>query len=518
MKRDVSRLECKNFDVLVIGGGINGSCIAHLSAAAGASVALIEKDDWASGASSASTKLLHGGLRYLENLEFDLVKESLRERSIQLKIAPHLSCPLAFIIPVYRGDARPLWMMQIGVKIYQYLSGRWSLGNHRRLTIDEIIAAAPGISRKGLLGGVEYFDAQMDDARMCLENVLMADKFGAVTANGIKAVEFICKNGRAIGVKARNEADGRTFEIRASRIIVAAGPWSDEIIQKDKPGALKRLRVTKGTHVIYEGQVASKAFLIQSRQDRRVFFMIPFKGHSLIGTTDTDYHGSPDDVTVDKADIDYLLKESSRVFPNLKFDHSKIIASFAGLRPLVADLGDPSRISRKHAIDVSRNGVFFVMGGKYTTYRSISEEVVKKALPQLTGKVMPLNEFRLYGSGDGLDARALAARYAVPVGTAAYLKGFYGCRAADVLELTLSDASLKNSICACSPVIAAQVVYARDVEMALGVEDVIRRRLGLAFVPCPEGACRLWIKKLMNRDSCTGSTNISIEKDGYDKF
>lgn len=502
MRRDVSRLENRNFDLLVVGGGINGAGIAHLAAAAGAVVALIEKDDWASGASSASTKLLHGGLRYLEHFEFDLVAESLRERSIQLKIAPHLSRALAFVIPVYRGDARPLWMMRIGVMLYQLLSGRWSLGRHRGLTKDEIMACAPGISREGLVGGVEYFDARMDDARMCLENVLMADHFGAVAANRVKAEDFIRENGRAVGVKARDALSGRLLEISAARIIVAAGPWSDEIIQKDQPDSPRRLRATKGVHVIYEGEVASKAFLIQSRQDRRVFFMIPFNGHSLIGTTDTDYHGDPDDVRVDEADIDYLLKEASRVFPAVTFDRSRIIASFAGLRPLVAEAGQPSRISRKHTVDMLRDGVYFLMGGKYTTYRAIAGEVIARVLPSLARKILPWEKFRLYGSGDTVqDVQVLAAEFGVSLETVGYLKGFYGSRAADVLALTKGDVLLKNRLCACSPVIAAQVVYARDVEMAVSAEDVIRRRLGLAFVPCRDGSCRRVINEMMKSAS-----------------
>ena len=499
MRRDIANFENRHFDLLVVGGGINGASIAHLAASAGASVALIEKDDWASGASSKSTKLLHGGIRYLEHFEFDLVAESLRERFIQLQIAPHLSKPLAFVIPVYRGDARPLWMMAIGVWMYQLLSGPWSLGRHRGLSKEELVKIAPGIAQNGLVGGVEYFDAQMDDARMCLENVLMAEKFGAVVANRLKLEEFILSDGRAVGIKARDMISGRFIEILASKIIVAGGPWSDEIIQKDDPRTPQRLRATKGAHVIYEGQVSSKAFLLQSRQDNRVFFMIPFRGHSLIGTTDTDYKGKPDAVTADEADIQYLLKEASRVFPNVTFERSKIISSFAGLRPLVTDKGHPSHISRKHALESSVNGVFYLMGGKYTTYRSITEDVIKKTMPHLALKIMPWQKFKLYGSDTGnIDAGEYAKEFGVSKETAAYLMGFYGCRAIDVLELTRRNASLKEPICDCSPIIAAQVAYARDIEMALSVDDVIERRLGLSYIPCKQGTCRCIIDKMMS--------------------
>ncbi|MEI6210386.1 MAG: glycerol-3-phosphate dehydrogenase/oxidase [bacterium] len=497
MRRDVSRFENRTFDLLVIGGGINGAAIAHLAAAAGASVALIEKNDWASGASSATTKLLHGGIRYLEQFELGLVRESLRERFIQLAIAPHLARSMGFVIPVYRTDTRPLWLMTLGVWIYQVLSGRWSLGKHRGLTRQEIEQRAPGIAREGLIGGVAYFDAQMNDARICLENVLMADHFGAVVANGVQAEAFIRSHGTVIGVQARDTCSNRSLEIRAARTVVAAGPWSDELIQKDLPGAPRRLRVTKGVHVIYDMPAPPQAFLLPSRQDNRVFFMIPFQGRTLIGTTDTDYTGSPDQVAAEEEDIHYLLREASRVFPEVTFERSRIIASFAGLRPLVVNAGNPSCISRQHALDRSASGVYFVMGGKYTTYRHIAEKVVQKVLPHLAHRVLPWHQFRLYGSGTSAhSAQALASQYGVSEETVRYLLSFYGSRAADVLELTLRDVTLKQAICSCSPAIAAQASYARDVEMARSARDILERRLGLSYLRCADGACRRKIEAL----------------------
>ena len=348
MIRDILVLPKNKFDLIVVGGGINGAAIAHLAAAVVLSVALLEKNDFASGTSSKSTKLLHGGIRYLENFEFDLVHEALKERFIQWQAVPYLVKPLAFVIPVYKNDARPLWMMKLGVWLYDFLSGKYKIGNHRFLSVAEITALAPGINADGLVGGVEYFDAQMDDARICLENVLMADKLGALAANYAQVEGFIKDDHqRAIGVRARDVLSGQQMDIFASRIIVTAGPWSDELIQKDVPLSVKRLRPTKGVHIVYQGEISSSAFLLQSRQDKRIFFVIPFKGNSLIGTTDTDYHQGPDSVKVEEADIQYLLQEASRVFPNINFDTSKIITTFAGLRPLVAEKGDPSKISRK---------------------------------------------------------------------------------------------------------------------------------------------------------------------------
>ncbi len=501
MIRDLARLTQGPLDLLVVGAGINGAAIAHLAAGAGARSALLEKGDFAGGTSSKSTKLLHGGIRYLENLEFDLVQESLKERHIQWQAAPHLVKPLSFIIPVYRHDPRPLWMMKAGVWLYDFLSGRCRIGAHRALSVDEILALAPGIQADGLVGGVEYFDAQMDDARICLENALMADAKGAAVANYVEVVDFI-KDGRgkAVGVKAKDLLGGNLLEIRAKTLIVTAGPWADALIRLDQPQAVGRLRLTKGVHIVYEDQIAPSAFLLQSRSDRRIFFVIPFKGHSLIGTTDTDDQQGPEKVRADEADIRYLLQEASRVFPHIRFDPSKIITTFAGLRPLVADQGHPSRVSRKHSIECSSSGIWFVMGGKYTTYRAIAEEAIQKAMPHLSSQMPHPSEFTLYGSGAGNEAlKLLSQRFDLPMELVKHVQGIYGSRFSDVLALAKGQASLKAKICTCSDTIAAQIVYARDVEMAQTPEDVIERRLGLSYLPCLSGDCRKFINAMFLR-------------------
>ena len=494
MIRDTSRLSNSKFDLIVVGGGINGAAIANLAAASGASVALLEKGDFASGTSSKSTKLLHGGIRYLENFEFDLVHEALRERFIQWQAAPYLVKPMPFVIPVYKNDARPLWMMKLGVWLYDLLSGKYRIGHHRFLSIADIASLAPGINTDGLVGGVEYYDAQMDDARLCLENVLMADLQGGAVANYVEVKDFIKDNNqRAIGVKAQDRLSGHLMDIFASKIIVTAGPWSDDLIEKDVPHSVKRLRPTKGVHIVYRGAISEHAFLLQSRQDRRVFFVIPFKGNSLIGTTDTDYNQGPDRVQVEESDIQYLLQEAGRVFPNINFDTSKIITTFAGLRPLVADKGDPSRISRKHAIESNFSGIYFVMGGKYTTYRAIAEEAIIKALPHLASKMPYGGQYALYGSGgSNEELKILSQRFEVPIELIRYLQGIYGSRFGDVLDIAQGNKKFKEQICSCSPAIAAQVVYAQEVEMAQTVEDVMDRRLGLAYLDCPtQNCCRM---------------------------
>lgn len=499
MIRDISRLTKNKFDLIVVGGGINGAAVAHLAALGGASVALLEKGDFAGGTSGRSTKLLHGGIRYLEHFEFDLVHESLKERFIQWQAVPYLVKPLPFVIPVYKNDARPLWMMQLGVWIYDLLSGKYRIEHHRFLSVADIMTLAPGINTDGLVGGVQYFDTQMDDARLCLENVLMADLKGAVVSNYVEVESFIKDNKqRAIGVEARDRLSDARMDIYASKIIVTAGPWADELIQKDAPHSVKRLRPTKGVHIVYRGKISPRAFLLQCHQDKRVFFVIPFRGNSLIGTTDTDYSKSPDSVEVEETDIQYLLQEAGRVFPHITFDRSKIITTFAGLRPLVADKGHPSRISRKHAIDRDSSGIYFVMGGKYTTYRAIAEQALLQAMPQLASKMPYAGQYALYGSGgSNEELKILSQRFEVPLELVRYLQGIYGSRFGDVLNIARGNDKLKARICSCSPAIAAQVIYARDVEMAQNTEDIMDRRLGSSYLDCPTKDCRRAIEEIL---------------------
>ncbi len=497
MKRDISQFSKSQYDLLIVGGGINGAAIAYMASLIGVKVALLEKNDFASGTSSKSTKLLHGGIRYLENLEFDLVAESLKERYIQYKNAPHLVKRLSFIIPVYKKDPRPLWMMKLGVWLYDVLSGSYSVGSYQNISRQKLINVVPQIRQEGLVGAVSYFDAQMDDIRICLENVLIAEEKGAHVANHAEVVEFLKENGKCTGVKARDVLTGKSFEVRAKTIVVTAGPWSDILLRKDSKKRGSRLRATKGVHILYKGQIFNQAFLIQSYSDKRIFFVIPFRGHSLIGTTDTDYGGSPDDVKPEQDEINYLFKEASRVFPQIVFKKENIITTFAGLRPLVHEKGSPSKISRKHSIEKSLAGIWYVLGGKYTTYRAIAKECVQKILPNLASKLPDDLKHPLYGSGEvKIDIRQVALRFGVSPEVVTYLIGFYGIRYWDVLKLIDEDSSLRVKLCECSLNIRAQVAYAVRVEMAQTFEDVFTRRLQLQYNDCSTKHCHKSVEEV----------------------
>lgn len=379
MNRSIEDFSKTHFDVLVVGGGINGAAIANLGAYNGLKVALLEKGEFGSGTSSRSSKLLHGGLRYLENFEFGLVRESLRERTIQLRSAPALTRSLGFLVPVYRDSSRPLWMVKLGVALYDWLSGAYLIERHQVLDVDAILRMAPHLKKEGLVGGVLYFDAQMDDQGLCVANVKSAEHQGAQVADYVKVEGFLRENGKTIGVKALDlrHPEHPFFKIRAKKVVVATGPWTNGLLRQDNRDAPLRVRTTKGVHFVYDDVFCEHAILLPIKTDGRVFFVIPWHGKTLVGTTDTDYSGDPDKVVVETEDLDYLIEELRRFFPDVSWDAAKITSSFAGLRPLVSEQGPASKISRKHRIETSFSGVVYVMGGKYTTYRKIAEDTLR---------------------------------------------------------------------------------------------------------------------------------------------
>ncbi len=478
MRRDLEKLKRQTFDLLVVGGGINGSAIAHLAALRGLKTALIEKKDFASGTSSKSSKLIHGGIRYLENFQFKLVREALRERYFHVQKVPHLVRPLAFVIPVYEGDKRPLWLMKVGVFLYDLLAGARSTGPHQSMDAETVLKREPGLRREGLLGGVLYYDALMDDARLCLENVLSADQRGAACANYLEVTGFLKENGRVAGVQVQDllEPDSSRFEIRAKRVVCCGGAWTHSLLMLDDPRAESRIRPTKGVHLVTSKKISKNALLIPSKRDNRIFFIIPWKGGTMIGTTDTDFRGNPDQVEADDSDIEYLLTETARVFPDAKLSRESVDVTFAGLRPLLKKSGNASSVSREHEVTETPSGLFFVTGGKYTTYRAVAEDFVNRLIsgPGIES---------LFGSGTLETAEVLASKFSVSTETAAYLLEKYGSRAVDILGLVKKDSSLGKQITQGHPAIFAQIPYSVDVEMAQTVEDVLARRLTLAYSP-----------------------------------
>jgi glycerol-3-phosphate dehydrogenase len=496
MKRDIAHCKDRVFDVLVVGGGINGAAIAHLAALNGLKVCLLEKDDFACGTSSKSTKIVHGGLRYLENFEFSLVKEALRERTALINNAPHLVHPLGFIVPVYKGDARPFWMIKFGIFLYDFLCGKHLIKKRRTLTAAEIIHLVQGIKAEGLVGGVMYYDGQMDDARLVLENVLCAADKGAVVLNYAQVRSFLKETGKTVGVEALDRISNQAFKVRAKRIVAAVGVWTDFFLDKEHARAPLKVRPTKGVHIVYRGQVCDHAIVLATKSDKRIFFMIPWHGNSLIGTTDTDYSGDPDSVKVEDEDIEYLFNEARRVFPDVDFQNKDIISTFAGLRPLVYNEGAPSKVSRRHVVESSYSGVIYVYGGKYTTFRKIAEDALKMVTPKAL--IDTSVKFPLFGSGEiTQSAKDIASTCALAVETVEYLMGVYGTRYQEILKLIEQEPELKEPIAKGTRAIKAQIVYAIEREFALQVEDIMERRLGLVYDDCDHSRCREVIKDFL---------------------
>ncbi len=495
MKRDTNRLKSEEFDLLVIGAGINGAGIARDASQRGLKVALVEKDDFASGTSGKTTKLIHGGIRYLEQLNFHLVRESLKERSIILKLAPHLVKPLQFIIPVYKNDPRPLNLIKIGTALYDLLAGKAKIKPHKILKSEQIFRMEDALKKEGLIGGALYYDAQVDDIRFCLENVMSAAEFGAAVANRCGVIGFIKESGALKGVRAYDIIAKESFEVKAKVIVNATGPWTNYTLKLENPTARPLIRPTKGIHIIYPKLMRDSAVVLSAHRDGRIFFIIPWRGMSIIGTTDCDYRGLPDDVSADRADTDYLLSEVSRIFPAVKFKSSDIIATYAALRPLIKEEGKAAwQVSRDHIIVESENGLISIAGGKYTTYRLLSEQVVDRVVRRLSprrfGRCRTAEE-PLPGAVSAVpEASELALKFDLEEAVVENLIKIYGSRTTEVLNLTKKEPRLKERICPTHLHIKAQVRYGIKEEMALTLSDIQMRRLQTALSPCRGLDCK----------------------------
>ena len=375
-----ARLARGPFDLLVIGGGINGAGIARDATLRGLKVALLERDDFASGTSSRSSRLVHGGVRYLEHGYLHLVFESSRERAILLDIAPHLVRPLQFTWPVYRGARIPRWKLAAGLCLYDLLAGFRNVARHRTLSANGVLAMEPRLARDRLTGGAIYYDAATDDTRLTLANVVDAAGGGAVVLNHAEVTSLVFEADRAAGVTVRDRFARHVTEVRARALVNATGPWTDAISRIESPSSHPAVLGTKGVHVAVPAErVGNRAAVtLLSPLDGRVMFVLPAGTHTIIGTTDTPTNESPEQVRAKRGEVQYLLDSVNRFFPGARLTPDDVVSAWAGIRPLIAsgNAGDPGAASREHEIVVGPRGVVAVTGGKLTTYRSMAEEVV----------------------------------------------------------------------------------------------------------------------------------------------
>jgi glycerol-3-phosphate dehydrogenase len=490
---NLERLAHDEYDILVVGGGVTGTGIARDAALRGFKTALIEKNDYASGTSSKSSRLIHGGLRYLEQFEFALVFEACQERRVLRRIAPHMVSALPFIMPVYADSVRPYWQIRIGMWLYDFLALFRNVKLHRALSASQLLAMEPMVSAAGLQGGPRFYDCSVDDARLTLTNALSAARAGAVAVNHATVTGLLKAKGKVCGAQVRDEITGKELEVHAKIVAGAAGPWGDSLLKMDDRGTPDNLRPTKGVHLMVNrdrlGNCNALSYLVQ--KDGRLMFLIPWGKFSIIGTTDTDYRGRPEDLTVEASDVDYTLDAFNHSFPTAKLTDADIVSAYVGLRPLVAEnAATESKVSREHRIFLPESGLITIAGGKLTTYRVMAKQVVdiaEKRLGQDFGirakEGCITDRLALEGGAGG----GLHARVAGQVGAAAILLNLgeeeatcllttYGTGYTRLLDLVKTDPSLGKRICPTLPYLWAELPHSVRNEMALSLCDFMIRR------------------------------------------
>lgn len=482
------------FDVVVVGGGIVG-CGALLDAASrGLRAALVEQDDIASGTSGRSSRLIHGGFRYLEQLHFGLVAEALGERSRMLHLAPHLVRLESFLFPVFGWPFLHQAFYGAGLFLYDLLGARREGGFARHRTRRGTLEIAPSLRREGLRGGIVYHDGIEDDARYTLAVLRTANARGAVHATRARATGLIEENGRVVGVTVRDLVDDRSFEVRAPRVIDATGVWS---AQPDGPlngeGSAK-LRPSQGAHLVVRRERIPSRFAVTMRVPGKVVFLVPWPDHWLIGTTDNAFDGPPDRPSARSDEVDEILAAVNEYF-DVDLSRNDVVGTYAGLRPLIAPEGDASTVkaSREHKVRREPNGLVRIGGGKYTTYRVMAKDTVDAALGVDDARARPsaTGDLRLVGAADRPELDALAAKVAAAHGlepdVATALVDRHGTDATAVLALGM-ERDLNRTLGAGIRQLEAEVAWAARHEFALTLDDILSRRMRLSMVLPDRGA------------------------------
>ena len=483
----LTALRSGSFDLLIIGGGITGAGIALDAASRGLSVALIEKGDFASGTSSKSTKLIHGGLRYLKQLDVALVREVGQERANVHRLAPHLVQPEKMLIPIITDGQMGKLTTNLALKVYDFLAGVSGDDKRRMLDEEEALAAEPMLREDWVKGGAIYAEYRTDDARLTIENLKTAGALGAVAVNYIKASDLITEEGRVKGVIASDERANETFELRAEVTVSAAGPWVDLIRRKDNSLTGKRIFHAKGVHLV----VPHERFPVQQAiyfdlPDGRMCFAIPRDRATYFGTTDTPYTDDPDDVDINQDDVNYLLEGVNRIFPQLQLREDEIESSWAGLRPLIYEEGkSASEMSRRDEIFESETGLLSIAGGKLTGYRKMSERILDLVVERLgRGGESRTASLALGGNGfanfdEVMDYRqevaTLLSEHGLPQSRAQYLTHLYGKQVDEILCLVPPEGSTELRLA------IGELKFGLEREQVTTLEDWAVRRTGRMY-------------------------------------
>ncbi|SEO17737.1 glycerol-3-phosphate dehydrogenase/oxidase [Actinacidiphila rubida] len=487
----LARMAEQELDVLVVGGGVVGAGTALDATTRGLTTGLVEARDWASGTSSRSSKLIHGGLRYLEMLDFALVREALKERGLLLeKLAPHLVRPVPFLYPLQHKGWERIYAGS-GVALYDGMSissghGR-GLPLHRHLSRKHALRVAPCLRKDALVGALQYYDAQVDDARLVVTLARTAAEYGAQVANGAKVVAFLREGERVVGARVQDVEAGGEYEVRARQVVNATGVWTDDTQALIGERGQFHVRASKGVHlVVPKDRIHSTTGLIL-RTEKSVLFVIPWGRHWIVGTTDTDWDLDKAHPAASSADIDYVLEHVNSVL-STPLTRDDVQGVYAGLRPLLAGESDAtSKLSREHTVAHPVPGLVVVAGGKYTTYRVMAKDAVDEAVHGLSQRVAPCctEEVPLLGA-DGYqalwNARArTAARTGVHVARVEHLLNRYGSLSEEVLDLIADDASLGAPLTGADDYLRAEIVYAAKAEGARHLEDVLTRRTRISI-------------------------------------
>jgi glycerol-3-phosphate dehydrogenase len=481
------RLGTEQFDVVVIGGGVVGSGSALDAATRGLKVALVEARDFASGTSSRSSKMFHGGLRYLEQLEFGLVREALYERELTLtKLAPHLVKPLPFLFPL----TKRLWerpYTAAGIFLYDRLGGAKSVPAQKHLTRAGALRLSPGLKRASLIGGIRYYDTVVDDARHTMTVARTAAHYGAVVRSSTQVVALLREGDRVTGVRVRDSEDGAITEVRGHVVVNATGVWTDEIQALSKQRGRFQIRASKGVHVVVPRDRIVSDVAVILRTEKSVMLVIPWGSHWIIGTTDTDWNLDLAHPAATKADIDYILQTVNTVLAT-PLTHADIDGVYAGLRPLLAgESEETSKLSREHAVAVPAPGLVAIAGGKYTTYRVMAADAVDAASQFVPARVAPsiTEKVSLLGA-DGYFALVNQAEHVAALkGLHSYrvrhLLDRYGSLVGEVLELADDDPGLLSPIKEAPIYLKVEALYAVTAEGALHLEDILARRMRISI-------------------------------------
>ena len=492
--KNIASLDANLFDVCIIGGGATGAGCALDAVQRGLKTILIEKDDFAAGTSSKSTKLFHGGVRYLEKAvmqldaeQFRMVYKSLHERRTLINNAPHLAHPIALLTPCFKWWEG--FYYSIGLKIYDLLAGSTNLKSSQWLNKKQAVERIPNLKTDKLKSAVLYYDGQFDDIRYTLELVKTAAELGCIVINHLAAQDFrFGANGKLNEISVFDTIAKRNYIVRSKIFVNATGTGADKIRQKANPNLNKRMRVSKGAHLVlpYDSMPAETALLIPKTDDGRVIFLLPWNKKILVGTTDEEVELTEQESTLSNADVKYLLDYTAR-YLNTTVDPKNVRAGFSGLRPLLqAASGNTKDLVREHEVEVDAvTGLISIMGGKWTTFRLMAKDTLDAVEQSLNKPITPCTTHNLILLGgrnyktDGY--LELAAKYKVPEFIAKRLHQRYGAMASKILDITVSDPSLRRSIVSGSPVICAEVVYTIIHEMGVSLRDVVARRLGLEF-------------------------------------